>query len=155
MTEKKKKKVIHTRVSEPLERALKARAEELGVSVSNLVRNTMMKTFDLVEGVVSDSVKVADSAIGYQPKEGQPSRDEFSEQREKVQVLGWQSLVLNLNAICETCNEIMPRGGRGAVGVMSGHGKPPIICIACLGEISGAKAEGRQVEDDVNRADNL
>jgi hypothetical protein len=65
------------------------------------------------------------------------------------EVLGWQELVLNLNAICESCNEILPRGARAAIGVMGGPGKKPMICTACLEAITGpAPQEGQSLGKD-------
>ena len=151
---KKKKKVIHTRVSEPLEQALKDRAEEMGVSVSNLVRNIMLNTFDLVEGVVADSVRVADSAMGHNLTGGRQRATEPAAAAAGAaapaagEVLGWQELVLNLNAICESCNEILPRGARAAIGFMSGPGKKPIICTACLEAVTGPAQEGQRLGKD-------
>ena len=60
----KKERVLHTRISETLDRELRSRAEELGVSVSKLVRNALSNTIDLVENIVADSARVAGSAGG-------------------------------------------------------------------------------------------
>ena len=45
-------RVIHTRVPESLETELKERASELGVSVSNLVRNVLQHALGLVNDIV-------------------------------------------------------------------------------------------------------
>src|SRR5215207_554507 len=55
-------RVLHTRVPERLEAELKERAESLGVSVSNLVRNVLNNAFGLVEDIVVDSARIAHSA---------------------------------------------------------------------------------------------
>jgi hypothetical protein len=120
----KKERVIHTRVSEKLERELRENATQLGVSVSNLVRNVLLNTFGLVEGLVMDGAKVAHSA------KGEKRTDEVDGNAGAV--IGWHEVVLNRNALCDTCNDILPRGKTGYVAVTEGSGKKPVICTACL-----------------------
>src|SRR3954469_8846904 len=58
----KKERVIHTRVPESLEAELRQKAEDLGISVSNLVRNVLGHAFGLVGDVVADSHAIARAA---------------------------------------------------------------------------------------------
>lgn len=127
-TDKRKQKVLHTRVPEDLERELKAKAAKLGISVSNLVRNVLHHTLDLVEDVIVDSARIADSA------------HHLVRESDDV-VLGWQELVLNLNALCVECNGILPRGTRAAIGVRRGGGAPPTMCMSCLSALISAPQE--------------
>ena len=62
--EDEKERVIHTRVPESLEAELRKRAQELGISVSNLVRNVLGHAFGLVGDVVADSHAIARAARG-------------------------------------------------------------------------------------------
>src|SRR5580704_6170354 len=73
----KKERVIHTRVPESLEAELRKRAEGLGMSVSNLVRNVLGHAFGLVGDVVADSHAIARAARG---------------QRARTDVIAWQSI---------------------------------------------------------------
>ncbi|MCA9666718.1 MAG: hypothetical protein KC503_14060, partial [Myxococcales bacterium] len=57
--EKKKQRVIHARVSDTVDEELRRRANHLGMSVSNLVRNILHHTFGLVEDLVVDVAAVA------------------------------------------------------------------------------------------------
>jgi hypothetical protein len=50
----KKERVIHTRVPESLDDEIKRKATDLGLSVSNLVRNILQHTVGLVEDIVHD-----------------------------------------------------------------------------------------------------
>jgi len=52
--EDRKEKVLHTRVSEPLDEAIRRAADELRVPVSNLVRNVLEDVFDVVEKVTGN-----------------------------------------------------------------------------------------------------
>src|SRR5437870_10213661 len=94
--DEKKEKVIHTRVPESLETHLRQRAEDLGISVSNLVRNVLGHAFGLVGGVAADAHAVARAARGGAPKPAPASSID--------DVLGWQPLVLGKNAVCARCN---------------------------------------------------
>ena len=118
----KKKRVIHTRVPESLDKELKEKASSLGVSVSNLVRNVLLNAFGLVEGIVVDSAKIAESTK-YPPI----TKDDA--------VIGWQELVLNLNAVCLECNEVLHKGSTAAIAVTQSIGSRPVICISCLEEL--------------------
>ena len=60
----KKERVIHTRVPESLEAELRERAQDLGICVSNLVRNVLGHAFGLVGDVVADSHAIARAARG-------------------------------------------------------------------------------------------
>jgi hypothetical protein len=114
----KKERVIHTRVPESLEAQLRQKAQDLGISVSNLVRNVLGHAFGLVGDVVADSHAIARVARG-----------------EKVidaDVIGWQSLTLAKNALCSKCNEILPKGTPAAIGMTERGAVGPIVCNACL-----------------------
>ena len=123
-----KDRVIHTRVPESLEAHLRERANELGMSVSNLVRNVLGNAFGLVNNVVADSHAIARAARGEKkpaaaaPPPAATSIDD---------VLGWQPIVLGKNAVCAKCNDLLPRGKDAAVGV----GTSLVVCPACLKEL--------------------
>lgn len=110
--EETKERVLHTRIPESLDDAIRARAAGLGMSVSNLVRN-----------VLANALEVVEAAAGLAP----PPR--------AAGVLGWQEAVLARNAVCERCNLILPRGNRAAIAVVDGAGPRPIRCVTCLEEL--------------------
>jgi hypothetical protein len=118
----RKPSVIHTRVPEELDAEIKRRANSLGVSVSNLVRNVLQHTFGLVGDIVADSASIARSARGGAAPPAPPA----------APVLAWQRAVLNLNAVCSTCNAILKKGSRAAVSVPAGNA---VLCLACLEEL--------------------
>ena len=119
----RKKRVIHTRVPESLDRELREKAAGLGVSVSNLVRNVLLNAFGLVGDIVADGARVAESARGAEP--GDPSEA----------VIGWQELVLGVNAVCVTCNEVLTKGSSAAIAVTEGARARPVLCLTCLEEL--------------------
>src|ERR1700761_2778526 len=101
-----KDRVIHTRVPESLEAELRERAQDLGMSVSHLVRNVLGHTFGLVGDVVADSHAIARAAKGERDAPA-PIDD----------VLAWQAIVLGKNAVCARCNEMLPKGRDAAIGL--------------------------------------
>ncbi len=125
-----KDRVIHTRVPESLEAELRERAHELGMSVSNLVRNVLGHAFGLVGDVAADAHAIARAAKGDRkpivtPPPAAPAATSIED------VLGWQPIVLGKNALCARCNAILPRGEEASVGV----GTQLVICPACLAEL--------------------
>jgi len=121
----RKQKVLHTRISTALEKDLKSKAAQLGISVSNLVRNTLLNTADLVEGVVADSARVAGSARDLANPEAVSVPDSGT-------IIGWQELILNLNAVCSECNVILPKGSKAAIALPILSGSPRTRCPGCL-----------------------
>lgn len=124
----KKERVFHTRVPESLETQLREKAQDLGISVSNLVRNVLGHAFGLVGDVVADSHAVARAARGDKKRATTPAPVTSVSLDD---VLGWQQIVLNKNAVCAKCNAILPKGRDAAVGV----GTSLVVCPSCLEEI--------------------
>jgi len=125
----KKERVIHTRVPESLEAHLRERAQELGMSVSNLVRNVIGHAFGLVGDVAADSHAIAKAARGEKAKAPAPAA---APALTIDDVIGWQSVVLTKNAVCAKCNAILPKGKDAAIGA----GTTIVICRSCLAELS-------------------
>jgi hypothetical protein len=119
-----KEKVIHTRVPESLEAELRKRAENLGMSVSNLVRNVLGHAFGLVGDVVADSHKIARAATG------KLAANDVGD------VLAWQPMTMAKNAVCARCNELLPKGSSAAIGVAEHGDGRVIVCSPCFEEVS-------------------
>ena len=146
--EDKKERVIHTRVPPRLEAELKERAADLGVSVSNLVRNVLTHAFGLVGDIVADSAQVARSASGARTPHATPvAPPPSAPARGHGEVIGWQPIVMARNAVCAACNDLLPRGADAALGITDG-GARPIVCARCLEEIR----HGKQLEIDGDQA---
>lgn len=131
-----KDRVLQARIPEQLDEELRERAEQLGLSVSTVVRNVLLHTFDLVEGVVADSAQLARALQGRAPagtSHALPS-PEAPQADDANTVVGWQEAVLNKNGICEKCNTILPLGARAAVGVPV-QARPILLCLDCLADL--------------------
>jgi hypothetical protein len=136
MTDEKKEKVLHTRIPGSLDEEIKDQASQLGVSVSNLVRNILQNAFGLVEGIVADSSNIASAARSTAPAPRPPPRPEAEAPPppREPQILGWQEAVLNLNGVCDLCNAILPRGSRAAIALYDVPGPRAFRCLTCLEE---------------------
>lgn len=130
----RKDRVLQARIPEQLDDELRDRAEDLGLSVSTIVRNVLLHTFNLVEGVVSDSAQIA------RVIQGRPSSspDDSSHIDEGAVIVGWQETVLNRNGVCEQCNVILAKGDSAAVGLPI-RVRPVILCRKCLADLSSAQ----------------
>jgi plasmid stability protein len=153
--DEKKDKVLHTRVPESLESELRTRAERLGLSVSTLVRNILSNTFGLVEDIVIDSAAIARSARregrgeageggGAAQASAEGPRATSSAPAQPARIVGWQEVVLQVNAVCARTNEILPKGTRAAVSVTDPAGAPvTIISLAAMRQLTGGSADDR------------
>jgi hypothetical protein len=130
----RKERVIHTRVPESLEAELRKRAQELGVSVSNLVRNVLGHAFGLVGDVVADSHAIARAARGDRGEAAKPVAA-VSPPPDPDDVLAWQPIVLGKNAVCSRCNDLLPKGRDAAIGITEHGGARVIVCQPCLEEL--------------------
>ena len=137
MSNEPKERVIHTRVPEKLEAELKDRAAEMGVSVSNLVRNVLSHALGLVNDIVADSEQIVRSARSGIESTVRAVRGQPETLGVEPVVVGWQTVVLERNAVCFRCNDILPRGTDAAIAVLDGASPAPrpISCVRCLEEL--------------------
>jgi len=126
----RKERVLHARIPESLDDAIRAAASELGISVSNLVRNVLANTVEVVEAA---ALRVPQRAA---------ARAASVSAAADARVLGWQEAILNLNAVCERCNAILARGTRAAISVPDRpSAQRAIHCLACLEEVTREPAQ--------------
>lgn len=137
----KKEKVLHARIPESLDEEIRQHANQLGLSVSNLVRNVLQNAVGLVDEIIADSAGVVGTAAGARPGHKAapvppvpPVPPEPPGQPVPTRVLGWQEAILNLNAVCDRCNDVLTKGSRGAIAVVEGAGPRPIRCLGCIEE---------------------
>ena len=138
----KKEKVLHARIPDSLDREIKERARNLGLSVSTIVRHVLLNTFDLVEDIVSDGASLAATIAGDGAKPARrstPKRDGRETGSDEAGVVGWQRAVLNINAVCASCNTILEKGSDAAIGIGTSAGPAKILCLDCLGRLSSPK----------------
>ncbi|WP_405232473.1 hypothetical protein [Lentisalinibacter salinarum] len=132
---RKKDRIVQARIPEELDEELHTRAGEFGLSVSAIVRNVLLNTFNLVEDVVNDSTGIARALGGAAPQgaDGEPGTVETKE--EDSAIVGWQELTLNVNGVCHECNTVLRRGDQAAVGVPL-SARPVFLCPDCLDSLA-------------------
>jgi hypothetical protein len=141
-----KDRVLQARIPEQLDDELRDRAEQLGLSVSTIVRNVLLHTFELVEGVVSDSAQVGRALRGGKaPSVPVKLESPTSRADDDPEVLGWQEAVLNLNGVCDQCNTILAKGQPAAVGVPK-QKRPALLCLQCLATLSSQSHEAASAQ---------
>jgi len=131
-----KDRVLQARIPEQLDEELRNRAEQLGLSVSTIVRNALLHTFELVEGVVTDSAQISRAIQGRatQPRPELPPPTAAPPTNESG-ILGWHEAILNLNGICDECNAVLHKGERAALSIPS-QTRPVLLCMECLEGLS-------------------
>jgi hypothetical protein len=123
------------------------------MSVSTVVRHVLLNTFDLVEDIVNDSAGVAASLAGDETDDAAAAKPNTRARTRTGAavaagvIIAWQEAVLNLNAVCERCNAILPTGAKAAIAIRDAPGPRAIICTVCLGGLSvGPSADASGAE---------
>jgi hypothetical protein len=140
----RKDQLVQTRVPGELSETLREAAKQNRVTVSQLIRNVLEDTFELVDNVVGeavqlghsvrrDALKIAESAKGRgrgrrpSPGAGDPLAD----------VEAWQEVLLNKEVVCAQCARLVGRGEKAAFGVTSDPNAPKLwLCAACAVKLS-------------------
>jgi hypothetical protein len=132
----RKEKLVQARVPGLLDETLREEARRNRVSVSQLIRNVLEDTFNLVENAVTeaaslgqtvkrDAQRLADSAKGRRRRGSEPAGSFEG-------VYAWQEVILNRDHPCELCKRLLQRGERAFAGLEPG-GAPPRswLCPTC------------------------
>lgn len=136
MPEEKKERVLHARIPESLDEEIRENAARLGLSVSNLVRNVLQNAFGLVEDIMADGAAIARTATRGEARARGGERSRPAAPR----TIGWQEAVLNLNAVCESCNEVLRKGTRAMIGIVEGDAARPVRCPSCVERAEGGSS---------------
>jgi len=131
----RKDKIVQTRIPEELETLLKEAALEQDTSVSNLIRNLLENTFDLVDNLVTDSANLVGTvasdakriATGTKVTTQSPSATANT-----PQIDSWISIVPNRDLTCWQCHTTLTQGK--PAWQASGHCLPQPLwsCKHCL-----------------------
>lgn len=144
----RKDRLIQTRVPEKLESTLKQAALKRRTTVSQMIRNILEDTFDLVDGVVasvdaivSDSVELAQQVGRDVRRMGEakartrpPCQAPLSDAGPRLAgVHAWQAVVLNRPVACARCGLELPRGCDAYRGVGDGPADAEsFVCAASV-----------------------
>jgi hypothetical protein len=129
----RKGRVIQARVPDELSETLSEAARQKRVSVSQLIRDVLVDTFTLVDGVVAgtrelgeqvrrDARRIAESARGRRNEDAAGDVD------------AWQELLVNREVACARCGRSLSRGER-AFGSVGGGASRVWLCAACAEQL--------------------
>lgn len=132
----RKDQLVQTRVPGELSQTLRDAARKNRVSVSQLIRNVLEDTFDLVDNVVADAV-----SLGHGVKRDALRIAETAKRGKRATPLpagglggvdAWQEVLLNRDVQCARCGLIVRRGSKAAFGVGGDPAQPKVwLCASC------------------------
>jgi hypothetical protein len=135
----RKDRLIQTRVPRKLESTLKREARRRGVTVSQLIRNVLSSTFDLVEDVVSDVDQIVNDSVALAQQVSRGARRLAENTRgdaavdRLARVEAWNRVVVNREVTCGRCEAEIEKGGEAYAGF--GEQPGPIqawLCNRCI-----------------------
>ena len=137
----RKDQLVQTRVPGELSQTLRAAAKKNRVTVSQLIRNVLEDTFDLVDNVVADAVSLGQGVkrdalrIAETAKTGKRSVA-APLTRSLDGVDAWQEVLLNRDVPCARCSEALSRGDKALFGVGSDPDAPRVwLCRSCAAKL--------------------
>lgn len=148
----RKDRLIQTRVPEKLESTLKQEARRRRTTVSQMIRNILEDTFDLVDGVVASVDAIVNDSVELAQQVGRDVR-RLSEGRSRAAcrtplpeasarlaaVHAWQVVVLNRPVPCSRCGAELPRGHEAYRGVGDAPALPEtFVCAASVQALANA-----------------
>jgi len=128
---RRKDRVLNTRISEELDEQLRKTAEEMDVSVSQLVRRALTRTVDMV-GNLSGNVEhlvqevVADVQNITNVGKGELSVRDLRSNPLLEKVIGWQEIKTQRRMRCSLSGEAIEMGASSYASV-NADGSPPLV----------------------------
>lgn len=134
----RKDRLIQTRVDQDLESALKQEATRRRLPVSQLVRNILEDTLDLVGGVVDGVDGIVQESISMARRAGADAR-KIARGRERddlSDVFAWNEVIVNRPGDCSRCRDALDVGKPAFVGMRDDPSRGRAwLCGTCIGEI--------------------
>lgn len=137
----RKDQLVQTRVPGELQETLREAAKKNRVTVSQLIRNVLEDTFELVDNVVGeavhlgntvkrDALKIAETA------KGRGKRNASAEDDPLAGVEAWQEVRINRDVVCAQCARLVTRGEEAAFGIGGDPMAPRVwLCASCADKL--------------------
>ena len=130
----RKSRIIQTRVPQDLEDSLRETADKKRVSVSHLIRNVLLDTFELVDGVVADSTNLANNAVRDAQRIADSANGLARDNSAALdEVDSWQDVIVNKVSNCAECKSLIKKGARAYRGLTTNAQAQPLwLCTECI-----------------------
>jgi len=123
MAIKRKEEYLGARVPRELKDKVIARARELDIPVSILIRQVLEEAFGNKKEVELDSLITR--------RNEQQGNQEVEEEKKYPSVLGWETIRLHRSAACEECGRILHANQSVAMGVEASGNQRILLCDLC------------------------
>ncbi len=131
----RKDRLIQARVDEDLDETLRNAARKKRVSVSQLVRNVLEDTFQLVDDVVAGTASLTEAVTHSAKRIAASAKGQTAAGRARANlddVVAWQEVKIHQSVACAACGRYLLRGARSFMGLDAGGGKPRVwLCVDC------------------------
>ena len=120
---KRKEEYLGARVPGELRAKVIARANDLGIPVSILIRNILEEAFPIA--------RTDDKASTQNGPQSEQSGVDGSEETQFPNVIGWEQITLNRPMICTACARQIESSARVTLGLTSPGDEHVILCSSC------------------------
>lgn len=143
---RRKDRVLNTRISEELDAQLRKTAEEMDVSVSQLVRRALQRTVDMV-GNLSGNVEhlvqeaIADVQNITNVSKVEPNARDLRANPALASVVGWQEIKTQRRTRCQLTGEMIEQGETAFASVKTDNSAPLVIAEATFDILTSPPGE--------------
>lgn len=143
---RRKDRVLNTRIPEELDREIREQAERLDLSVSEFVRDVLQRTVNLV-GNLSGNVENLVNGIRDDVEEFRQLADPAAAVREAAirslrrSVVGWQALRLSRPARCAVTGKELVAGAAAHIGIRTDGRRGAVVSTEGLDRVLGRDDE--------------
>jgi hypothetical protein len=130
----RKGRVIQARVPDDLSETLAEAARQKRVSVSQLIRDVLVDTFTLVDGVVAGTRELSEQVRRDARRIAESARGRRTGDDAVAEVDAWQELLVNREVACAKCERTLVRGEHG-FGSVGGGSARVWLCAGCAGRL--------------------
>jgi hypothetical protein len=134
----RKGRVVQTRVPDDLNEALRDEARKRRVSVSQLIRNVLEDTFNLVDNVVAGAQSLGRTVKRDALQIAASARGQARASATAAYAYAYEEVVVNVDMTCTSCAKTIRRGQKAMRGLSDDPRVKDIRCPACVVYLTSA-----------------
>jgi len=123
---KRKEEYLGARVPKTLKDRVIAKADEMNIPVSLLIRRVLEEAF-------SDGMESQNEWTFLKPAQ---SENKANEVDKFADIIGWKELEVNQDRSCERCREPLPKGTEADLGFSAADNGYVIVCHTCKTQLA-------------------